>query len=203
MQVDRINVTILVLLVMMLTCSCIKKQVDCNFVDNAPDLTIVNIYNNGTACYIEGKAIQLEAPTWLDNATYLWSPGGDTGSSITVTSPGMYALTVFSPNDTLTYEKEVAACDGFFAPNTFTPNSDGSNDEFILIGSGIGCFSLEIRDSEGTVVFTSGDIYNGWNGAFNNKGPVLPIGIYTYFVEYVYELGGEKRVLVGRVVLIT
>ena len=192
---------VIILVVLVIISSCRKNDVDCNFVDNTPDLTMVRMDEDATACFFEGKSIQMDAPLYK-STSFLWSPGGDTSSSITVLAPGVYSVTVFRFSDTITYEKEVAACDGFYAPNVISPNWDGDNDELDFIGSGIGCFNVEIRDSEGNLVFESNDIDNSWEGALNNKGHTLPLGVYTYHVEYVKQEGAENTVVTGRVVLI-
>jgi gliding motility-associated-like protein len=68
-----------------------------------------------------------------------------------------------------------------FAPNAFTPNADGYNDEFYLKGVFIGEFQLMIFDRWGKKVFESRDLYQGWDGTY--KGQSAPEGVYTFVAK--------------------
>ena len=66
-------------------------------------------------------------------------------------------------------------------PNVFTPNNDGSNDEFSIISSGIKDFSIVVMDLHNNVVFKSNESYFKWNG-LDLKGEQVPEGNYIYYV---------------------
>jgi gliding motility-associated-like protein len=66
-------------------------------------------------------------------------------------------------------------------PNVFTPNNDGSNDEFSIISSGIKDFSIVVMDLQNNVVFKSNESYFKWNG-LDLKGEQVPEGNYIYYV---------------------
>jgi gliding motility-associated-like protein len=69
-------------------------------------------------------------------------------------------------------------------PNVFTPNNDGINDEFLIIGEGVKALkSLKIFSRAGQMVFESFDINRGWDGTFN--GVRLNSGVYVYIVEAI------------------
>ena len=70
----------------------------------------------------------------------------------------------------------------FYLPNSFTPNNDGINDEFLIFGENISQVSMEIYDRWGVKIFHSEDFFVGWNGKYN--GISCPEGVYTYVVRY-------------------
>jgi gliding motility-associated-like protein len=80
-------------------------------------------------------------------------------------------------------------------PNGFTPNGDGSNDNFIV--HGIESYTdnlLTVFNRWGNIVYQKKNYFNEWNG-FNNSGNELPDG--TYFV--ILEINGGDLVLKGYV----
>lgn len=73
----------------------------------------------------------------------------------------------------------------FFAPNAFSPNGDGVNDEFrpfIKSEFEVQNYSLAVFDRWGNQVFTSTAIENAWNG--QSKGQSLPMGVYVWVIQY-------------------
>lgn len=83
--------------------------------------------------------------------------------------------------DTAHYILEVRYLDNVFIPNTFTPNSDGKNDEFKVYGNNIQQVDLRIFNQWGQQIFESKDQNRGWNGTVN--GQLQPIGVYMYTVR--------------------
>jgi len=70
----------------------------------------------------------------------------------------------------------------FYAPNVFTPNADGYNDDFFVIAKNVSKFHIEIFNRWGNQIYKSDNIENGWNG--KNKGNDCPSGVYFYIVDY-------------------
>ena len=66
-------------------------------------------------------------------------------------------------------------------PNVFTPNNDGSNDDFSIKSYGIKDFSIVVMDNQNNVVFKSEDADFKWNGV-DLKGDQVPEGNYIYYV---------------------
>lgn len=64
------------------------------------------------------------------------------------------------------------------APNVFTPNSDGINDVFAVVSSNMATLSVEIRDPQNTIVFTSDDLSPSWDGTDSTGN-----GPYTVLVS--------------------
>ena len=70
-------------------------------------------------------------------------------------------------------------------PNAFSPNDDGVNDEFRIIGlppENITKYNLQIFDRWGQVVFTSTNILESWNGKMN--GQKCAEGLYCWTIYY-------------------
>jgi gliding motility-associated-like protein len=72
---------------------------------------------------------------------------------------------------------------GIFVPNTFTPNGDGDNDFFVVVGlENYPNATVEVFNRWGNIVY-SGDPYrNEWNGN-SNAGQPLPVGTYYYILD--------------------
>ena len=74
----------------------------------------------------------------------------------------------------------------YFLPNAFTPNGDGSNDEFQGVGFMFGAtnFSLTIWNRWGELIFETGNPDEGWNGRKFNTGQEAPPGVYVALVSF-------------------
>ena len=96
---------------------------------------------------------------------------------------------------------EVSPISLIFAPNAFSPDGDGINDQFLVQGHHIDEYRIIILNRWGEEVYRSNDILTGWNGQKFNDGADSPIGTYTYRIEYsVYPI--EELYEVGTVNLI-
>lgn len=104
---------------------------------------------------------------------------------------------VVTPNETTTYiaYAKVCAGDEFYdtvtvhvlprIPDAFTPNGDGLNDKFRIIGlppENITRYNLQIFDRWGQLVFETNDILNSWDGSY--KGHDCPADVYTWVMYY-------------------
>lgn len=54
-------------------------------------------------------------------------------------------------------------------PKFFTPNNDGYNDHWNIIGSKDMAYTIEIYDRHGKLLDILNDSSKGWDGKFNNK----------------------------------
>lgn len=72
-------------------------------------------------------------------------------------------------------------------PNVFTPNGDGVNDKFVIVGLE-NCVQrkLEVRNRAGQVVFRSNSYENTWDGGD------CPDGMYRYMFLYTGDNGIEQ-----------
>lgn len=120
---------------------------------------------------------------------YSWYQGSDlvaNTQSITVT-----------PNQTTIYRAFVDLCDGEIftdsvtvvvvptMPNAFTPNGDGLNDNFKILGvqpENITKFNFQIYDRWGQLIFYTNNILDAWDGTY--KGGKCPPGVYVWVIYY-------------------
>ncbi len=86
--------------------------------------------------------------------------------------------------DTITVN--VANCvQNIFFPSAFTPNNDGINDVFRPVSTApLEAYELAIYNRWGQVVFTSGNIFTGWDAKF--KSADLPTGSYVWVCRYKF-----------------
>ena len=83
-------------------------------------------------------------------------------------------------------------------PTGFTPNRDGKNDRWRIIGLGLyPQAKYRVYDRAGQIVFEGGANSLGWDG--NYKGQPLNGGVYVYMIELN---DPQKQVLRGTLVLI-
>lgn len=77
--------------------------------------------------------------------------------------------------------------DRIFIPQGYSPNGDGTNDDFVITNSGLTPVTLEVYNRWGNIVYSSPDYLNNWRGV-SNKGSLigqdLPVGTYYYIVTY-------------------
>jgi gliding motility-associated-like protein len=162
---------------------------------------------------LHGQSVTLDPAITGDISSYLWTPA--TGlSDPTIASP------VADPAANTYYTLTVTAAGGcsdsgtmlvnvytpLSIPNAFTPNGDGRNDIFYVLG---GPVNSEVEDFAvyeryGVQVFhvhdvAPGDPSKGWNGYFH--GTPAPLGTYVYSV--VMKMGdGSRQGYKGTVILI-
>ena len=83
----------------------------------------------------------------------------------------------------------------FFAPTAFTPNGDGSNDEFRILINGPQTleFEMTIYNRQGILVFETDDINQAWNGRIIRSGGLAPQGTYIWMVTLKDEKGNHDQ----------
>ena len=103
--------------------------------------------------------------------------------------------------DTITKDLRMYLLNIFNAPNAFTPNGDGLNDEWIPKGDfgGVTGYQLRIWNRWGEKIYETDDYVQGWNGT--HQGKDSPAGGYLWNVTFTNAMGDEERYK-GGVVLI-
>lgn len=87
-----------------------------------------------------------------------------------------------------------------YIPNSFTPNADGINDEFMVFSEQLKRVNIKIYDQMGQEVYNTSEIGKGWNGK-NLRQKDMHQDTYLYRIEAEYTNGGSE-ILVGPVCLI-
>ncbi|GGA85760.1 T9SS type B sorting domain-containing protein [Puia dinghuensis] len=136
--------------------------------------------------------------------TWAWSPGSWLSDS-TIANP------VADPPSTITYTLMVQANGGcgdtatvlvdvftpLALPNAFTPNGDGRNDRFYVLGGPVNSVveTFAVFNRWGQAVFRAhnvapGDASVGWDGRIN--GSFVPPGTYVYVVVMRFATGSRQ-----------
>ncbi len=84
-------------------------------------------------------------------------------------------------------------------PNAFSPNGDGTNNVFNVLGGPYKELDFRVYNNWGELIFESTDQAIGWDGTRN--GAEQPVGVYVYTVRAV-TLDDEKHSLKGDVTLL-
>ena len=150
----------------------------------------------------------------INAQNYFWNFGD--GTSTTQTDPNhtfsdatatytiqLTAYNEFGCFDTtsrnITYQQNLQV----YVPNSFTPNFDEYNQEFLpVISAGFrpSSYHMTIFDRWGELVFESRDPNFGWNGTYGSKR--CQIGTYTWKINLDALQSGETMEYVGHVNLI-
>ena len=139
-------------------------------------------------------------------ARYQWSPAGllnSTSGEVVSTVP-LQATATFQVRalDDLgcagTAQHTVLVTNQAFLPELFSPNGDGNNDRFTLLGQGIGSIDFRIYDRRGVEVFRTTDVNQalseGWDGTM--AGRPAPLGDYFWSVSGTF-LDGSALTIQG------
>ena len=130
---------------------------------------------------------------WPD-AVITWS-NGTVDTVIYISEPGTYSVTVSNACGTVTDNMTLGVTDGFcdiFPPTAFTPNGDGRNDYFEILGRDIDPISLQIFNRWGDLIFDSERSKDfRWYGDAN--GELCMEGNYPYIYRYQQKVGDRVR----------
>ncbi len=105
---------------------------------------------------------------------------------------GSYPIVLIATNnsgcrDTAQTIIEVEPQFTFYFPNSFTPNEDGVNDNFIGKGQEITYFDMMIFDRWGGFIYQTKDMVKGWDGTVNAFEPEVP-GLIVQDGIYIYKI---------------
>lgn len=134
--------------------------------------------------------------------SYQWQDGFNQ-NFYNVTDTGTYVLTVTNSNGcsfTASVQAYFNCPTTLYIPNTFTPNNDGKNEEFMAYGTNIHSFKMDIYNRWGEKIKTLPNIFKGWDGWLGDVK--APIGVYTYKVIYVDYNTMDEHVVLGSFSLI-
>jgi gliding motility-associated-like protein len=135
-----------------------------------------------TVLLYSGATVVLHAGTGF--RSYEWSTGW-TGPDIAVENGGNYWVKVEDQNCCFNSDTVYVNVFKYFFPDAFSPNGDGTNDVFRMIGLYRNInLNLYVYDRWGQLIFQSDNIDNGWDGTY--RGAKCPAGTYSWvaFVDF-------------------
>jgi gliding motility-associated-like protein len=135
-----------------------------------------------TILLYSGATIVLHAGTGF--RSYEWSTGSG-GPDIAVENAGNYWVKVEDQNCCFNSDTVYVNVFNYFFPTAFTPDGDGKNDVFRMIGLYRNInFKLYLYDRWGQMVFQTDNMDEGWNGNFS--GQPCPPGSYSWvaFIDF-------------------
>lgn len=130
------------------------------------------------------------------NPTYSFPDTGLVKVRLIVTHPA-------GCKDSVTKELDIRPEITWYMPNAFTPNGDGTNDDFFGKGflNGATNFKMSIWNRWGELVFETTNPNDKWNGEKRNAGGMSPEGVYIYTVSFTGPRG-EKNEFKGFATLV-
>ncbi len=142
-----------------------------------------------TGVALPTDAEPLITPAQAGLATYALEIRGEAGACVAYDT---LTIQVIDPAD--------LDCNRIFLPTAFTPNADGRNDAFGISNPFAiqELISFEIFDRWGSLVFTSTDPFDRWDGTFD--GQQLNPGVLLYRIRSLCD--GEELLQTGTVTLI-
>ncbi len=193
--------------------NCIATLVKPNWIIVHPNPTAAFSINPQTTTILN-PAIQFFDQSLLATA-WSWSFGDVANSGSVVQHPtfiysdtGVYAVQLIVTNEfgcTDTAQDRVRIFDDntFYTPNSFTPNGDGKNDNFLpmAIGVEVDEFEMWIYNRWGDQIFYTDNIKEGWDGRANNGNFSAQQDTYVWKINSKNNKGQLSR-YVGHVNLI-
>lgn len=171
------------------------SNIDTAFIE-VHELPTANIISkDNKLVYCETDEVHLSTD-FIANSNYAWTPlenfirydYNDATMIIydtTLVSTKVTTSYGCTATDTLTLFTD--PCDQYFIPNSFTPNGDGRNDVFHVVGLHNAHVETVIYNRWGNKVFESDDVNFGWNGFY--KGVRAETGVYFYYIRITFATG--------------
>ncbi|MCX7652163.1 MAG: PKD domain-containing protein [Bacteroidia bacterium] len=161
-------------------------------VDGTPNAQIIPPPQPSSIGYFVASPITFTAAQGPYNVRYFWradSQAAGTGQTYTISyvQKGTYCVYLSVESqlgcvDTASYCFEVSGY-VLLIPNAFSPNNDGINDRFTVIGYGMESLELSIHDRWGGLIHTAtGTEQVFWDGT--KRGSPVPEGVYVYVLRY-------------------
>ncbi len=147
--------------------------------------------------------------------TYNWSIPGVGNSTIfeptfnlEETAPGMYAITLVVQTNEGCRDSVIKGFELLdeliiYVPNTFTPDGDNYNNEFLpVLTSGFDkyTYTLLIYDRWGEVMFESHDHLVGWDGTYLDR--IVPDGTFIWKINVKEARTDKRRTFEGHVTIL-
>lgn len=127
----------------------------------------------------------------------------DDGNGVIYFPTTLIASNTCGCSDTVTSSIPINPLFRFFAPNAFTPDSDGDNDVFAVYGQAhkLQNYELQIYDRWGKLQWQSQNRYDSWDGV-SKYGQKAPPGVYVWKVSIWDANTSERNEFAGYVTLV-
>ncbi len=143
----------------------------------------------GVRYVLKGKTITLNPTVSDNNVQYLWTPNvninNNTYKNPTITGNVdiIYTLTVIDSRGCVSSDQtSIVVTPQIDVPNTFTPNGDGINDQWNILGLvAYQEATVDVFDRYGQKVFHSVGYGKPWDGTYSGKQ--VPFGTYYYIID--------------------
>ena len=165
-------------------------------------------FSSSPSSVMIGENFQFTDLSQVNIVDWVWNFGDSTGTS-TVQNPSYnysnsgYFTVCLTVTDTFGCVDSTCNDVIVFMPpavlNAFSPNGDGENDEFKVLGGPFKSLEFRIYNNWGQVIFESDKQSKGWDGT--KDGEDQPIGVYVWTVKAV-SINGNEYNLKGDVTLL-
>ena len=149
------------------------------------------------------QPLTIEFTNYSSNANqYIWDFGNGVISTNeddeqTYTQQGEFTIQLIAANafctDTASSNITILDNANVFIPNSFSPNGDGINDNFVPILTSISVedFSFMIFNRNGEIIFNTSQLGEAWYGDFSGQ----PVPVDTYVWKIIYrEVGSPVKI---------
>ncbi|TAH28910.1 MAG: gliding motility-associated C-terminal domain-containing protein, partial [Cytophagales bacterium] len=179
---------------------------------NGAPIAVNDVYNTDNCTVVNGNALTNDRDpnnspiTAVPIAPFLTSKGGvfsmdATGAFIYTPKAGFVGAdeieyqvcddgsgTPVIKCTTAKIQINIADCNNIYIPDGFSPNGDGINDLFVIVGADKFDIELRIYDRWGNLIFQDAHYKNTWDGRvnvglYNQNAEGVPNGTYFYVVD--------------------
>ena len=165
-----------------------------------PNPTITIIQTDTAICDLIGETTTLSVAN--DEGMYINWNTGESGESITAIENGEFIAT--KTNEFACFSSDTVIIDRLCEevtitlPNIFTPDGDGTNENFkpledpIKLLTYIEVISFIVYNRWGKTMYLSENILPHWNGLYQDSGEPCSDGVYYWVMRYTNVQGDEK-----------
>lgn len=147
--------------------------------------------------------------TWVDltvpinGLAFHWVTGGS-GRTERVWGEGLYTYDMIDlwgcPHSDSFKVIALDSVPQVFAPNAFTPDGDGRNDEFRIAGFGEKTVKMTIFNRWGEQIWANEGMQPFWDGRYS--GSIVQDGVYVYVLKYTGTCHNEEKEVIGHVTVV-
>ncbi|MFZ6050490.1 gliding motility-associated C-terminal domain-containing protein [Halocola ammonii] len=151
----------------------------------------------------EGVSNVIDIPAY--GQSYQWETG-QTTNEIYITRAGNYGYSFIdaggcTQSDTV-FVTALLPEASLYIPNAFTPDGDGVNEVFQVVGDEIERFEMRIYNRWGQVIFKTEDHTEVWDGSVNGGDHYVQDGLYSYMVTVKSTCKADEEVYYGNITVL-